>query len=87
VIDGQSHLPIEIRYYQNGSDARAYLVEKLLDYVDVGAIKMPSRIIVNNTSEKLHYQLNVEFDPGTFTNPPSISKGPDGWKARKIGQR
>lgn len=88
VIDGQSHLPIEIRYYQTGPDAdRVYLIEKLLDYVDIDGIKMPSRVIVNNTSEKLHYQLNVEFDPETFKNPPSISKGSKGWKARKAGQR
>ena len=76
-LDRASHLPIQVVYYKSTKAGHEWSGDVPLSrYVEVNGIKIPGQI----GRVRAKYQLNVDYDPRLFEQPPSISAGLDAWK-------
>ena len=74
-LDRKTHLPIRIAVFY-GRDDRATLSVDISDYVNVSGIKMPTK----QKKGTIQFQINPEFDNEIFNVPPTLEKGPYGWR-------
>jgi len=78
-LDQKTYLPVEIVYYHTALSGREFTGKvRLSDYVDVGGIKMPSK--VNGLKSSL--QINVEYDEQIFVREPNVGAGIQQWKKK-----
>jgi hypothetical protein len=83
-LDKRTHLPVRVIAYLN--EKPSYNA-RLLDYVDVSGIKMPSRIVLEDkydkTEYKRTYKFNIEYNEDIFKTPPlPIESAASAWKKR-----
>jgi hypothetical protein len=83
-IDRETHLPAKVSYSRMKIGEKGPWTEVTLsEYVDVNGIKVPSKISIEGETNRVVVQLNVDYDEGIFSNPPSIADGPGAWRAKK----
>src|SRR5882724_2074300 len=78
-IDRETHLPIQVTYFHT-RDGKEVLdvAQDLLDYTEVGGIKVPQRIKDDEGGvTNVRIQFNVEYDESIFATPPPIEAGPE----------
>jgi hypothetical protein len=77
-LDRQSHLPVQVVYYSTIKSRELSGAVPLSKYVEVNGIKIPGQI----GRVRAKYQLNVEYDPRVFEQPPGISAGMNAWQKK-----
>ena len=87
-LDRDSHLPIQISYF-DVFQGKTYVREhKFSDYADVGGIKVPLKIEYADSGGsdkyKIDIQFNVQYDQSILRRPPAVTVGPEAWKAKKV---
>lgn len=81
-LDRKTHLPIEVRFY-DVVDNKTYIdVQRLSDYTEVSAIKVPQTVkLSDGTLDKSVIQFNVKYNEDIFTNPPTRID-PETWRPK-----
>jgi hypothetical protein len=77
----KTHLLIRITFYNIVSNKTYTDVQHFSDYVDVGGIKVPLTVNLDDgTEEKSTIQFNVEYNSDVFAKPPPSGAGPKAWR-------
>jgi hypothetical protein len=84
-FDQETHLPIRISEYGNGTTRTSLFVQYLSDYVEISGIKIPLTLKddENDRADKESIQINVEYNEDIFLKSTSIAAGPEAWKIAK----
>lgn len=77
-LDRKTHLPLKVTYFWTTNNRQFSGGVDLKDYVDVAAIKMPSKV----GKMRARYQINVEYNPQIFEQIPSRDAGMYAWKRK-----
>ena len=82
-LDAETHLPL---YVVSFSGDKSALKTRLLEYVDVAGIQMPSKVVFESSDGEMTYQrsywFNVAYDQNIFKVPPPFEAGPESWKLK-----
>jgi hypothetical protein len=79
-LDIQTHLPIEVSFYDAAADGTTRVTrQRFYDYVDVDGIKVPRVLMYSEsmperrgTVDKAVIRFNVDYDPMIFTKAPAV---------------
>jgi hypothetical protein len=83
-FDRETHLLVQVSYYDEVKEKTYVNVQSFSDYVDVAGIKVPQTVEYDEGSKyKAAFQFNVEYDENIFISPPPIEAGPKAWKVAK----
>jgi len=77
-FDQETHLLLRVRYYDVPRE------HTFSDYVDVGGLKVPSKVDYGDQKYSVRIQFNVTYNESIFLKPPPMSAGPEAWR-RKTG--
>src|SRR5207253_4669645 len=85
-FDQQTHLPVQVSFYNIGSDNKTYVnVQRFSDYVEVDGIKVPQNMYsegipeFRGTVDRVVIKFNVDYDPKIFVKPPAKAD-PQAWR-------
>lgn len=90
-LDKKSHLPLKTALKWDGEDEGGWKEGGTFygDYVDVNGIKLPRRITPDaplfadpehKESKKYDYRINVDYEEGIFSRPPSSNMNREAWR-------
>jgi len=83
-IDRKTHLAVRVRYSRMKFGEKGSWNEITVSgYVDVNGIKVPLDETIEGVTGRISVQLNVNYDEGLFSKPPSIAAGPEAWRVKK----
>ena len=91
-FDPATHLPLRIetsrkitlkppRPEVKGTGQLKYVFE-LADYQEVGGVKVPGRVKLGGDAAESRVEINPDYDPSIFTNPPASDATIDSWRRR-----
>ena len=71
-LDQETHLPIQVRFYEVVNGKTYIDVQRLSDYVEVNGIKVPQTIKLDDGSvDKSLIKFNVSYNEAIFSKPPT----------------
>jgi hypothetical protein len=95
-LDPKTHLPMQvISAYGEISHAKGEMnqVVRLEDYKEVDGVMMPQKVSYSYTTnpskweERVSYEINPQYDPQFFDNPPTVRTGPESWRLPRANAR
>lgn len=99
-LDRKTHLPLKVGFQDLGgplplqdpqdltSLANYYGWISMSNYVEVAGIQMPQKLGYEGARPviPISFEINVDYDEGVFSRPPSIEAGPEAWRPKRKSQ-
>jgi hypothetical protein len=83
-LDRQTNLPVRVVVKTPTPFGVHETDYRLSNYAEVAGLQLPRTVTRNfglgTFKQVIEYQINVEYDPEIFRNPPSLQGGPKGWQ-------